>query len=35
LPSTAELARDLADISETLEELEHYYSPEQYDRKLY
>jgi uncharacterized protein len=35
LPSTAQLASDLADVSETLEELEHYYSPEQYDRKLY
>ena len=35
LPSTAQLAKDLADIPETLEELETYYSPEQYDRKLY
>lgn len=35
LPSTAQLAKDLADVAETLEELERYYSPEQYDRKLY
>jgi PPOX class probable FMN-dependent enzyme len=35
LPSTAQLARDLVEGSETLEELERYYSPEQYDRKLY
>jgi PPOX class probable FMN-dependent enzyme len=35
LPSTAELAKDVADLPDTLEELEHYYSPEQYDRKLY
>ena len=35
LPSTAQLAKDVADVPETLEELERYYSPEQYDRKLY
>lgn len=35
LPSTAQLAKDVADVEETLEELERYYSPEQYDRKLY
>jgi PPOX class probable FMN-dependent enzyme len=35
LPSTAQLAKDLVEGSETLEELERYYSPEQYDRKLY
>lgn len=35
LPSTAQLAKDVADIPQTLEDLEHYYSPEQYDRKLY
>lgn len=35
LPSVACLARDLTETGETLEELERYYSPEQYDRKLY
>jgi uncharacterized protein len=35
LPSTAQLAKDVADVEETLEELERSYSPEQYDRKLY
>jgi PPOX class probable FMN-dependent enzyme len=35
LPSTARLSKEIAEGSETLEELEHYYSPEQYDRKLY
>lgn len=35
LPSVACLARDLTDTGETLEELERYYSPELYDRKLY
>jgi PPOX class probable FMN-dependent enzyme len=35
LPSTAQLAKDLVEVSETLEELERYYSAEQYDRKLY
>jgi PPOX class probable FMN-dependent enzyme len=35
LPSTAQLSRDVAGGPETLEELERYYSPEQYDRKLY
>src|SRR5438105_11707006 len=35
LPSTAQLAKDVTDVPETLEELERYYSPEHYDRKLY
>jgi uncharacterized protein len=35
LPSTAQLAKDVADVQETLQELERYYSPEQYDCKLY
>jgi PPOX class probable FMN-dependent enzyme len=35
LPSTACLAKDVAEGPETLEELEHYYSPEQYEPKLY
>jgi PPOX class probable FMN-dependent enzyme len=35
LPSTAQLSKEVTDVPETLEELEHYYSPEQYDRKLY
>ncbi len=35
LPSTAQLAKDVPDVQETLQELERYYSPEQYDCKLY
>jgi len=35
LPSTAQLAKDVAGVPETLEELERYYSPEEYGRKLY
>ena len=35
LPSTAQLAKDVTECSDTLEELERYYSPERYDRKLY
>jgi uncharacterized protein len=35
LPSTAQLAKDVVDGPETLEELERYYSPQEYDRKLY
>ncbi|HXM58691.1 MAG TPA: pyridoxamine 5'-phosphate oxidase family protein [Candidatus Dormibacteraeota bacterium] len=35
LPSTARLAKEVADVSETLAELERHYAPEQYDRKLY
>ena len=35
LPSTAQLAKDVTECSETLEELECYYSPEPYNRKLY
>ena len=35
LPSTAQLAKDVPGGSQTLEELQRYYSPEQYDRKLY
>jgi uncharacterized protein len=35
LPSTACLAKDVVEVSESLEELERYYSPEQYERKLY
>jgi PPOX class probable FMN-dependent enzyme len=35
LPSTAQLSKDVTETPETLEELERYYAPEQYDRKLY
>jgi PPOX class probable FMN-dependent enzyme len=35
LPSTARLAKEVTDVSETLEELECYYSPERYEPKLY
>src|SRR5205807_9879077 len=35
LSASAQLAKSVGDIPETLEELERYYSPEQYDRKLY
>jgi uncharacterized protein len=35
LPSTACLAKDVVDGPESLEELERYYSPEQYERRLY
>lgn len=35
LPSTAQLAKDVADLPEPLDELECYYSPEQYNPKLY
>jgi uncharacterized protein len=35
LPSTAQLSKDVTQTPESLEELERYYSPEQYDRKLY
>jgi uncharacterized protein len=35
LPSTACLAKEVTGTAETLEELERYYAPEQYDRKLY